>query len=165
VVECCRVLFDFSRDLLENTGWESTGALFGYHQCIKRDKAGPFFGSSHVLRNEVAPRLLDHCRSPQARKAVVDRGFPASHWDSLLDAHDERRTALIDLRLVSSFLDSRRYEDVFLPVLATLDIRSEKATVSTIECAFIVADGCATRIQFEDVYTCLLYNMKINRSF
>jgi hypothetical protein len=25
-----------------------------------------------------APRLLDHCRSPHARKAVVDRGFPAS---------------------------------------------------------------------------------------
>jgi len=49
------------------------------------------------------------------RKAVVDRGFPASQWDSLLDAHDERRTAPIDLRLVSAFLDSR-YEDIFLPL-------------------------------------------------
>ena len=49
------------------------------------------------------------------RKAVVDRGFPASQWDSLLDAHDERRTAPIDLRLVSAFLESR-YEDIFLPL-------------------------------------------------
>ena len=46
----------------------------------------------------------------------MDRGFPALQWDSLLDAHDEKRMAPIDLRLVSAFLDSR-YEDIFLPLL------------------------------------------------
>src|ERR1051326_3872465 len=73
-------------------------------------KSQTFDGVSHGLRNEVAlgvNRLLDHFRSPHARKAVMDRGFPASQRDSLLNAHDERRTAPIDLRLASAFLDSR----------------------------------------------------------
>src|SRR6266567_9472370 len=52
---------------------------------------------------------------PTLARAAVDRDFPASHRDSLLDAHDERRTAPPDLRLVSAFLDSL-YEDVFLPL-------------------------------------------------
>ena len=52
---------------------------------------------------------------PTLALAAVDRDFPASHRDSLLDAHDERRTAPPDLRLVSAFLDSL-YEDVFLPL-------------------------------------------------
>ncbi len=65
------------------------------------------------------PRLLDHCRSPHARKVVVDRGFPASPWDSPLKAHDERRTAPLYLRRVSAFLGSP-YEDILLTVLVVV---------------------------------------------
>jgi len=52
---------------------------------------------------------------PTLAHAAVDRYFPASPRDSLLDAHDERTTTPPDLRLVSAFLDSLS-EDVFLPL-------------------------------------------------
>jgi len=54
-----------------------------------------------------------------ARQALSILVADDAEWDSLLDAHDERRTAPIDLRLVSAFLDSR-YEDIFLPLLVVV---------------------------------------------
>jgi hypothetical protein len=46
---------------------------------------------------------------PTRARAVVDRGFPASHGDPLLDAHDERRTAqlIFDLSPHFSIVDMR----------------------------------------------------------
>jgi hypothetical protein len=94
------------------------------HRCI----ANPATEGLHILAMRMTDaqyiRMEGKSSSVLSRPMLLTPRSPARRWivtfrlhigTRLVDAHDERRTAPPDLRLVSAFLDSLS-EDVLLPL-------------------------------------------------